>query len=317
MQEQVAEVLPSGQSSEVTTTILLAEPGQEKTSTRAPVRRTKTLTRSKSRSRMRPTNVSTKLSTDSTKPRSRDSGRSAKSRSRKASGDSVPPPVLDEGRRETMTKELADLVRLATSPKSLQSVNLDDFIQSLKDIDGEWKPEEDETPQISRKKLIRSPSFLQLKTVLDGLDVEAAVLGSEEDADDEDEEEDDSQDDTSGEDEEGSYESSDFSGDSHSAYSESDLSSSSSYSSSDSSSEGYAIVSGNLPNVSDKISPGESPEDEEFCVKPGENVSLRSRIGRGATAVVWHGRVSGRDVAIKQISLASFSGMFITTTLFT
>jgi hypothetical protein len=49
-------------------------------------------------------------------------------------------------------------------------------------------------------------------------------------------------------------------------------------------------------------------DDEDFTVKPGEDVSLRSRIGRGATAVVWHGRVSSKDVAIKQISLASFQG---------
>lgn len=219
----------SSTSAEVTTTILLAE--SEKS--RVLVKRTKTLTRTKSRGRnvmarpLGPAPTSAKLSTPS--KHFRGSAKSSKSGQRRDGGQkprsrNEPAPVIDEIRRETMTKELADLVRLATSPKSMQSVNLDDFIQSLKDVDGEWKPEEDtEAPKINRKKLLRTESFLHLKSVLEGLDVEGAIMGTgeEDDDDDDDDEEDDTSQEDNGstdEDRENSSYSSDYS-DSNSGYS--------------------------------------------------------------------------------------------------
>eukprot|EP01126_Amoeba_proteus_P012469 TRINITY_DN15135_c0_g1_i4.p1 TRINITY_DN15135_c0_g1~~TRINITY_DN15135_c0_g1_i4.p1 ORF type:complete len:442 (+),score=96.10 TRINITY_DN15135_c0_g1_i4:64-1326(+) len=51
----------------------------------------------------------------------------------------------------------------------------------------------------------------------------------------------------------------------------------------------------------------DSTMSSSFEIMPGEEVNLRNRIGRGATAVVWHASVNNRDVAIKQISLKAFS----------
>jgi hypothetical protein len=229
--EHGASTSPSPSPDTPVATILLEEPEKA----RAQVRQTKTLTRSKSRGRrdlVAPTG-GTKLET----PKGRARDPKSKSRSKKQRAPKSP-PIIDEVRRETMTKELADLVRLATSPKSLQSVNLDDFIQSLKELDSDWRPEEDEAPKISKKKLVRSESFLHLKTVLSGLDVEAAILGSGDDEEEEEDEDEDSYDGSAEVEDGSSYESSEFSG-SRSGYSYSDSNSGSdSHSESETSDEG-------------------------------------------------------------------------------
>jgi len=171
---------------------------------------------------------------------------------------------IDPVQRETMTKELADLVRLATCQKSLESANLDDFIKTLKDWDGatEGGNPEEEAMRISRRKLIRSPSFIELQSAYPNLDMQKAVLGPGNEGISSSEE-------TSTDETESSYE---------------------------------TLVSSSESSAADVVSTGE----DEVEITPGEEVKLQSRIGRGATAIVWHGKVKGRDVAIKQIALSTF-----------
>jgi len=51
----------------------------------------------------------------------------------------------------------------------------------------------------------------------------------------------------------------------------------------------------------------EAPEVvDDFEVKPGAEVKLKTRLGKGATAVVWSGTVDQKMVAIKQIQLRKY-----------
>eukprot|EP01126_Amoeba_proteus_P039068 TRINITY_DN4102_c0_g1_i2.p2 TRINITY_DN4102_c0_g1~~TRINITY_DN4102_c0_g1_i2.p2 ORF type:complete len:223 (-),score=58.60 TRINITY_DN4102_c0_g1_i2:1155-1823(-) len=182
-----------------------------------------------------------------------------------------------------MTRELAELVTLASSKTSVSSTNIDHFIKTLKEVRGpSWEKEEkienpisnfdDDTLKTTGMLLVRSPTINLLSKELSGVLVEMEGVG-EEVVDEE------------------NVRDEEFSSWSYGEELQNSLLN--------------ALVH-DLLNSSCSTS-SSLVESESFEIKPGEDVILRSRIGRGASATVWHAEINQRDVALKQISLKSFS----------
>eukprot|EP01126_Amoeba_proteus_P039066 TRINITY_DN4102_c0_g1_i12.p1 TRINITY_DN4102_c0_g1~~TRINITY_DN4102_c0_g1_i12.p1 ORF type:complete len:293 (+),score=73.12 TRINITY_DN4102_c0_g1_i12:1319-2197(+) len=182
-----------------------------------------------------------------------------------------------------MTRELAELVTLASSKTSVSSTNIDHFIKTLKEVRGpSWEKEEkienpisnfdDDTLKTTGMLLVRSPTINLLSKELSGVLVEMEGVG-EEVVDEE------------------NVRDEEFSSWSYGEELQNSLLN--------------ALVH-DLLNSSCSTS-SSLVESESFEIKPGEDVILRSRIGRGASATVWHAEINERDVALKQVSLKSFS----------